>query len=377
MARNSMNSAYAGSTVLLVDDDPGILEGVSDLLTLYGYRVIAAPSAEDALAAMEKQIPDLVISDIMMPGMDGFAFYDAVRANPSWVPIPFIFLTARGQDNDVRRGRSIGADAYVIKPFEPEDLSTAIEGRLARAEAIRQATRADLDRMKQRLIDVFGHELRTPLTYIYGNIHLLRDQYDDLPPNLIDELLDGIQNGADRLVRLTEDLILMFRIDSGVVEREIGTQVANLELSTVVDSVIQEHRRAAQMRHVQLASGVAKHLVDYEVSLYLREALKRLVDNAIKFCKPGGGDVHVQAESGPGGAVTIAVEDNGIGIEPEHRKSIFERLSQPNRDLLEQQGIGLGLALAHALVRLHGGHIDVESTPGRGSTFTIVLLVNT
>jgi DNA-binding response OmpR family regulator len=153
---------FAGSrvnkdvTILLVDDDPAILEGVVDLLQLYGYNLLTASDGKLALEVMQDYTPDLVISDIMMPEMDGYEFYEAVRSRPEWVPIPFIFLTARGQQVDIRRGQSLGADAYLVKPFEPEDLLIAIDARLKRARAIQAVTQADVDQMKQQLITIIS-----------------------------------------------------------------------------------------------------------------------------------------------------------------------------------------------------------------------------
>ena len=121
--------------ILLVDDNPAILEGVADLLELQGYQVLTASSGNQAVTQMQSKKPDLVISDIMMPGMDGYEFYKVVRSNPEWVPIPFIFLTARGQQRDIRRGNSLGADAYLTKPFEPDDLISARSARRAQGSS--------------------------------------------------------------------------------------------------------------------------------------------------------------------------------------------------------------------------------------------------
>src|SRR5690606_31102519 len=176
------------SHILLVDDDRAILEGVADLLSLHGYDVMTAASAKSALKVMQQQVPDLVISDIMMPGMDGYAFYEAVRDNPAWTPIPFIFLAARGQPTDVRRGQSLGADAYVTKPFDPEDLLIAVKARLRRARDIQAAAMSDVEKMKKRLITAFSHELRTPLTIIYGYVNMLRDEHGDLPEAEVDTM---------------------------------------------------------------------------------------------------------------------------------------------------------------------------------------------
>lgn len=360
-----------GVTLLLVDDDPAILEGVVDLLQLYGYNLLTASDGKAALEVMQNHKPDLVISDIMMPEMDGYEFYEAVRSRQEWVPIPFIFLTARGQQVDIRRGQSLGADAYLVKPFEPEDLLIAIDARLKRVRAIQAVTQADVDQMKQQLITIFSHELRTPLTYIYGYVNLLQDGYSELDSATIDEMLEGVRLGAERLVKLVEDLMLMVRIDSGVVRIEIEQRSEPLELGEVVTTVLDKYQHLAAKNKVVIKTDIPPGLIISGVRAYVGEVLVRLVENAIKFSSPEGGEVvitgAVQDEM-----VVMAVADNGIGISPTSQKDIFERFVQLNRDLLEQQGIGLGLPIARSLMELHGGRITLESKVGEGSVFTLL-----
>lgn len=375
VGRNFGDDWYSASdraSVLLVDDDTAILEGVADLLALHGYEVITATDGRSALAAMRQSVPDLVVSDIMMPVMDGYEFYETVRDNPEWTSIPFIFLTARGQRVDVRRGQRLGADAYVTKPFEPEDLLIAVRARLKRVRDIQSAATADVERMKEQLITIFSHELRTPLAYIYGYVNLLREQRDDLDPAAAQEMIEGAHRGTKRLVALVEDLMMLVQIESGVVETEIGLERGQMPVRAIVETVLERHQRPAEERGVALQADVAPDAAECRYSLYIESALSRLVDNAIKFCRKGAGHVTIRARRSAD-AVELAVVDDGIGIEPAKQQVIFERFYQLNRDVMEQQGIGLGLTLARMLARLHGGDVHVQSAPGAGSTFTISL----
>jgi DNA-binding response OmpR family regulator len=122
--------------ILVVDDEPGVLENVMDLLRLSGYEVIGATNGAEAIQVLEKTIPDLIIADIMMPCMNGYQFYLRVRQNPDWMWIPFIFLSAKGEAEDIRYGKELGTDDYLTKPVEPDDLLAAIRGRLARYEQL-------------------------------------------------------------------------------------------------------------------------------------------------------------------------------------------------------------------------------------------------
>jgi two-component system sensor histidine kinase/response regulator len=355
-------------TLLLVDDDLAILEGVADLLELHGYNIITATDGVEALQAMRQQTPDLVISDIMMREMDGYQFYEEVRKNPAWTMLPFIFLTARGQTIDVRRGHSLGADAYLTKPFEPEDLLIAIRARLKRMDDIRSATRADVDQMKQQLMTIFSHELRTPLTYIYGYVNLLDEHLSESADDMIDMMIDGARQGAERLVSLVDDLMLMMRIDSGVVGVEIQRRRFSSDLVEVIEKVVDDIKLEMKRQNVQLSTQLPRSLVVPCIPVYVEDALKRLVDNAVKFLKSEGGEVLISAGL-RGDQAVITVEDDGIGIAPDQHEAIFERFQQLDRERMEQQGTGLGLSIARTLVRLHGGDIAVKSQVGKGSMF--------
>ncbi len=129
----------AGS-ILVVDDHPTLLENVALALEAAGYSVLTAEDGQGALGILEDEPVSLILADIAMPGMNGYQLYERVRMRPEWVSIPFIFLTARAMDSDVRYGKELGADDYLTKPIEPEDLLSAVQGRLRRAQQLSQAT---------------------------------------------------------------------------------------------------------------------------------------------------------------------------------------------------------------------------------------------
>jgi two-component system sensor histidine kinase/response regulator len=361
-------------TVLVVDDDPTILDSVTDLLRISGYRILSATNGVEGLRMMQTNTPDLIIADIMMPEMDGYQFYEAVRENPAWTPIPFIFLTARGERKDIRRGYMLGADQYLTKPFEAEDLLVAVEKRLERVRAIQAVTKDEVEQVKQQLLTIFSHELRTPLSYIYGYVHLLEEGHKGLDDDVIGEILGDMRSGAERLVRLTEDLMQIVYIDSGAMMLRVEREGKDTNISPLILQAIRELDEKAEKRKVIVSAQIPDQLTIWCVGDFVQDAMRRLVDNAIKFSKREDGHVWVRAEM-INDWVVITIQDDGIGIDPANLKLIFERFRQLDREKLEQQGIGLGLALADRLVDLHGGHIEVESEPGVGSTFTLYLPV--
>jgi two-component system sensor histidine kinase/response regulator len=360
------------NTILIVDDDPVILANVADVIRIAGYNLFTAKNGLEALQVMQQHIPDLIVADIMMPVMDGYQFYQAVREHLSWMPIPFIFLSAKGEQKDIRHGYSMGADHYLTKPFEPEDLLVAIEARLERVAAIQAAAHHDVESTKRQLLTTFGHELRTPLTYIYGYLGLLQQEAGHLDESEAKEMLDAVNRGVSRLGRLVEDLLLMVRIDSGAAGTELDRYGQNVDLGAEVREAVRELSAEAGRRSVDISIDLPDDLIIFGWAPYVHDIVRRLIDNAIKFSKPGGGHVWIEAEAQEEYAV-IKVRDDGIGISPEHQKHLFERLRQFDREIMEQQGLGLGLAIAERLVHLHGGDIRAESQPGEGSAFWVQL----
>jgi two-component system, sensor histidine kinase and response regulator len=362
--------------ILVVEDHEAILVVTQDILEGEGYSVLTAHNGAEALPLMEETRPDLIVADIMMPKMDGYALYAAVRACREWVPIPFIFLTAKTEKQDVLKGKALGAEDYVTKPFSAEDLLMAVRARLGRAQAIRGATEAEFDRLKQQVVIMLGHELRTPLTNVVGYTELALNDVSSLSPAEFHEYLMGIRRGADRLARLVQDLLLLVQLDTGRVADEFRQlALVRRDLNAVVARTVKSFEAQAANRGVTLEARLAPDLPPVQLcESFFVNALGRLVDNGIKFSLNGKKRVTVSARPAEGG-VEVAVTDEGVGISPDDTPHLFERFRQINRQKIEQQGIGLGLAIARDLIRLHGGDIAVESTPDTGSTFTIRLPV--
>lgn len=361
-------------TILIVDDDIGIRANVHDLLEVSGYQVFSATGGFEALGVMERHTPDLIISDINMPSMDGYAFFKSVRANPNWTLIPFIFLTARDQPPEVRHGIGLGVDQYLVKPFQPEDLLIAVEARLKRIREIEDVTRNDVEAMKNRLMTMISHELRTPLTYIYGYVNLLHEEQADLSAGERQEMVSAIQRGAERLVRLVEDLILIARLDSGEIGLEIQFGRKPVQLDALLTEVLRDSAAAIQESGVILECTVSPEITFSCEPTHMRNAFLRLVNNAIKFTISPGGHAWITAEQ-EGETIRIRVQDDGVGVTADKQKLLFQPLQQIDREQHEQQGIGAGLAIARGIVAAHGGHIEVssEGIPGHGSIFTVVL----
>jgi len=362
--------------ILVVEDQDLLLMAIRDVLEMEGYTVITASDGVEGLEMMERCTPDLIIADISMPRMDGYKFFEAVHARPEWVPIPFIFLTARAEKEDRLKGKAMGAEDYLVKPFDPQELVVVVRSRIGRAEAIREAAETEFEELKQQIITLLSHELRTPLTSVYGYTELALEDAAQLPSGEFQQYLLSIRRGADRLRNLVEDLLMIVRLDTGQLEREFQILATVYDrVGDVIEHTVILHKAQAEKEGLVLETHIAPDLPPVRIyESFLSDALGRLIDNAIKFSRRKGKRVIVTA-SAVQDWVEIAVTDEGIGIAPASIGHLFERFRQIDRDKMEQQGTGLGLSIAKALINCMGGEITVQSEPGKGSTFTVRLPV--
>lgn len=365
------------ATILVVEDDQHLMEGIRDILEINEYEVLTATHGQAGLEILHSRSepPDLIVSDIMMPYMNGYEFFEAVRANDAWIAIPFIFLTAKGERDDIHRGKRMGAEDYVVKPFDADDLLVAVSAKLDRKRQLDAVVQGSIDEIKRNILTILNHEMRTPLTYVVAYADMLSRDVPDLSVDDMRSFLRGINAGANRLRRLVENFILLVELQTGEASATYAWRRQRLtDFSGVLQNVQQKYADIADEKGVTLmletADTLPPVLADPE---YLSAAIECLVDNAIKFTEQPGRTVRVRI-LGTDDGVTIEVSDQGRGIPPQELEHIFEAFYQIKREKYEDQGAGSGLAIVSGVVRLHQGTIDVSSEVGKGSTFTIRLL---
>lgn len=362
--------------LLVVEDDVHLLQGIRDILEIEGYEVVTAASGVEGLDVLNDlhAPPDLIISDIMMPRMDGYQFFEAVRATDEWVSIPFVFLTAKGEKHDVRLGKKLGADDYVIKPMDPEDLLVIVEAKLKRHRQLVTTYETQMSDVKRKILTILNHEFRTPLTYMVAYSDMLNTDAESLTAEELRLFLRGVNSGADRFRRLVENFISLVELETGEASQNFKwRQQPITSILPVCAEVVEISGTYAEEKGVTLEmdvpDSVPEFMGDYD---YLRAALVQLVDNAIKFSNKPNPRVLITVTSDSNN-VYLAVQDWGRGIEPQYMNDIWEPFVQIKRDQYEDQGAGSGLPIVNGIIALHGGEVKVESVFGEGSTFTLVL----
>jgi two-component system sensor histidine kinase/response regulator len=366
------------ATILLVEDNKDLRDNASLVLRLEGYEVQTASDGREALELLETGFaPDLIVSDIMMPHMDGYEFFEAVRQKRHLKTVPFIFLTARGSRQDVSTGRLLGADDYLVKPFDPEELLIAIQTRLRRTAEIRAEANENLQEARRQLADLLSHELRTPLTYVTGGFALLAEELNYQPQNSgrenVRASLELIQNGTQRLNRLAEQMVLYSQIISGNVMHRLQVSGENLELLFLILDARDSVAHLARERGIVFRQNLpeAEVLTVYGLRDLLCTAMSEVIRNAIQY-SPGGTQVKLTLAR-EGNMAAFSVTDQGRGIKPEEQVNIWNVMSQAERDYNEQQGAGMGLPIVKGIITVHGGQVELDSVPGQGTEVTLRL----
>jgi DNA-binding response OmpR family regulator len=269
--------------IIIVEDNPTLRENITFELEMHGYQVASASDGKEALTLLQwaESIPDLIVSDIAMPDMNGYEFLETVRKNEQWNAIPVIFLTAFDSSNAIRLGKELGVDDYLVKPFDPEDLMLAIKNKLQRQSQIQRQAERNLDETRRDLINLIAHELRTPMTSVQGGIDILEYSLKNVSDNTTQEMLDLINAGTKRLHHLINRVILMVQIESGHLQRMMETHCLDINLNELMLTDlsyfdIEKRKDVVQAQFTDYTKPIRG------VSNYLKSAIFEFVDNAVK-----------------------------------------------------------------------------------------------
>ena len=353
----------AGARVLLADDNADMRAYLCELLSP-SYVVESVGDGEAALAAMRATRPDLILSDIMMPRVDGLELLRRMRAEPQLREIPVILLSARAGEEARIEGLDAGADDYLIKPFAARELLARI-GALLELTGMRRQSEARL----RAFLAMLAHELRNPLAPLTNATELFART---LPADSgARAALGMIRRQVTQLTRLVDDLLDVSRITQGLVK----LQRLPVNLADVVHQAVENVEPQLREKRHQLSTTTASYEPLYVNGDFARlvQCVDNLLTNAIKYTRPGG-QISVRIH-GERDRANIEVSDNGSGIAPELQPLVFELFVQSTRTLDRAEGgLGVGLAVVKRLIEMHEGQVRLYSAGiGHGSTFEIEL----
>ena len=361
-------------TVLIVDDTIANVLLLKVLIGNQKYRIVTAGNGMEALQAVEKESPDLILLDIMMPDLDGYEVIKHLKADPVTQDIPVIFLTALHNPEDIVKGFKLGASDYVSKPFNHEELITRVTHHIYLAAAQRtimqqrDELQATVD-ARDKMYSVIAHDLRSPIGTLKRVFNMLLMNLT--PEQIGEENLEMVTMGnniTESTFMLLDTLLKWTKSQTG----RMNSVFQEVDISEVVVFASKMSDLVAQVKSISVEYDIPGPIsVNCDVDM-VKTIMRNLMSNAIKYT-PDGGKIIISAGR-TGERVWMQVDDNGIGIPPEDRPRIFERFYRVDKARSRQSGgTGLGLSIAKWIVDRHGGWFEVVSREGVGTRISFLL----
>jgi len=384
MNHNQMSSFKAN--ILVVDDTRDNLRLLSNILTGQGYQVRPVPNGSKALSAAKARLPDLILLDIMMPDLDGYAVCEQLKADERTRDIPVIFISALNETFDKVKAFDLGGVDYIAKPFQAEEVLARVKTHLS-LRSMQQQLHAQNDQLQQEIVErerveealreanatkdtffsIIAHDLRSPFTALIGYAELALQSFDESSKEKMKEYITQIQSSAESVYALLENLLTWSRIQRDVMEY----RPENIPLHQMVNHLVYLFISNAQQKQITFRNFVPIEISVYADANMIQTVIRNLISNAIKFTDVGG-SINISARQ-DNQYVEVSVSDSGMGIPEVDLPKLFRIDMKSMTGTAGERGTGIGLPLCKDLVEKNGGSLWVESEPGKGTTFRFTL----
>ncbi|MDZ8241649.1 MAG: hybrid sensor histidine kinase/response regulator [Nostoc sp. ChiQUE01a] len=359
----SLTKTVKKDKILVVDDIFDNLLILEAVLQDKDYEITLVEDSKIALNMVEQSPPDLILLDVMMPGIDGYEFTRRIRQNQALPFIPILLITAH-YESSVVQGLDAGADDFIRKPFDPDELDARVRSLLRLKHSIDE--RDQMANLRADFVSRFTHDLRIPLVASNRILKLLLEgRFCDVSPQL-QEIINTMIGSNQDLLEMVNTLLEVYRHEAGCKTLKISScniQELVSEVTQELTPLAEEKGLAVNIDRGETISTVMGDRVE------LRRVLTNIIGNAIKFTDKGSVNIHCYLNLTD---ININIQDTGPGISKQDQAILFERFRQGKH---QRSGSGLGLYLSRCIIEAHQGTIDVISEPGQGSTFTIRLPV--
>ena len=397
MITTAASSSKLRPSILVIDDEPSVHDLLVDVFHA-NYEVLGANEGATGLQLARIKTPDLILLDVMMPGMDGYSVCQELKKDPQTREIPVLFLTGARDVHSETKGLLLGATDFVSKPIHSAALKARVNNQInlkkAQDDLLRLTSQKFLDdmaavkeqaeaqdriksmelQMKDEFLSHISHEFRTPLASIYAFVTLISDRLAGEISEQQEEYLGIIRMNVAQMKSMIDDLLETTRIRTG----RLTVRLQSVSVQEVVQYAIQTLERAASAKSISISVRIGEEVgAAYADKTRLRQLLVILLENAVKFTPVYGAiETAVRSLDADPNFLVVEVSDNGCGIAADATENIFERLYQVNSsDTAGRVGLGLGLHIAKELVEKHGGKIWVESVLEKGSCFRFTVPV--
>lgn len=355
--------------VLVVDDTPTNISVLFDTLEREGFKVLVASSGESAIQRAKFAHPDIILLDVMMPGIDGFETCERLKADEDTAGIPVIFMTALTETLDKVRGFQLGAVDYITKPFQVEEVLVRLDSHLLIQKQKKELQElneklAETNRSKDKFFSILSHDLKNVFMYIPQLSRLLFESHDKLSKEEIGEVAKRLYEDSKNTQSLFENLLQWSRLETNTIKYD----PEEIDLAAVVKKTVKMMTHHAERKNITISAEGTQQIFVYADNNMLSAVLRNLVSNALKFT-PSDGSISIAAEANEHMA-EISVSDTGVGISEEDQQRLFRiDVNHSTRGTNDEQGTGIGLILCKEFIEKHGGKISVESEVKKGTTF--------
>jgi signal transduction histidine kinase len=359
---------------VVAEDDAELCAAIAETLRqgLAEVSVVTVGSGSEAWDELRRRPVDLLLSDVVMPGLDGVELARKVRQNPATADTYVILLTGVAPPEALFEAIEDGADDCLLKPIRWDELIVRVRAGLRRVRSLQclKARGRELERLASRQSEYLSwvsHEIRTPLSAIQSSANILM-RYGRQRPESVERFASVIHQEGKRLTRLINNLLDLQKIEAG----EVDWHFTSASLADLVERVRESFSALVGERNLRLETADCAHgSTVHGDPDKLTQVLENLVSNAIKH-SPEGGTVRLRCGAKPQGGVRIEVEDEGPGIPAGSEERVFERFQQLDAGD-EKRGTGLGLTISRQIIDHHGGRIWAEGRRARGALFVVEL----
>lgn len=351
-------------TILIVDDSPSNLSVLFDILEQEGFKVLVMTSGKAALAATEHASPDLILLDVMMPGLNGFETCKRLKAKEATRHVPVLFMTALTDVTDEVQGFAVGAVDYIYKPIRVETVLARINTHLSLRKLQQQLEHQNTE--LNAFAHMVAHDLKNPLGDVMLLAQTILDDFDTLSETLHKEFLTGIYQRSEKAANIIQELLLLARI------RQEDVPTETLDMNTLVQTAQERLRRMVDAYQGRIIVQADTWPLAKGYAPWVEEMWVNYLSNGLKY---GGSEPHLTlgATAQANDQIQYWVQDQGPGIHPEDHKKLFKPFSR--LDATDREGHGLGLSIVRRIAEKLGGRVGVESTLGEGSRFYFTLPV--
>lgn len=367
------NERQISPTILIVDDNSNNVKIIALTLRAFNYKLVIATNGQSAIDMVEKTRPDLVLMDVMMPGMDGYETCEKIKAKKENENIPVIFLTALSEKANIIRGFEVGGVDYITKPFNKEELisrvKTHLELKFTRDELQKNSNYLQsLNAVKDRMFSVIGHDLRSPLGSVKMTLEYLSETIEETSTEELKSTIDLLQKTTDEVFSLLENLLGWAKSQSG----NLAITKEPIDLMDLGYKVYLLNKGNLKFKNIDFKLDIQPGTIVSADLNTITAVFRNLLSNAVKFT-PNGGTISLLAKE-VDDKILIEIKDSGVGIPPENLPKLFDSTKHfttfgTNRE----SGSGLGLTLCFDFVKKNDGEIWAESTVGKGTSFFLLL----